>query len=153
MNLERFRGVRIFDISDLDNPVQLPGVQTCRGSHTHTIVTDPDDPANIYIYNSGTSSVRSAAELAGCENANTNTQTPVTTGNPTPWRIDVIKVPLADPATAHIVSQPRIFKDPVTGRVQRPAEHPVRHAAPVGHAVLPAPQHQHLPRHDVVPGT
>ena len=59
VNPERFRGVRIFDISDLDNPVQLPGVQTCRGSHTHTIVTDPDDPANIYIYNSGTAGVRS----------------------------------------------------------------------------------------------
>ena len=70
MNPERFRGVRIFDISDLDNPVQLPGVQTCRGSHTHTLVTDPDDPENIYIYNSGTAGVRPAAELAGCENAN-----------------------------------------------------------------------------------
>ena len=69
VNTERFRGVRIFDISDIDNPVQLPGVQTCRGSHTHTLVTDPDDPDNIYIYNSGTSSVRSSAELAGCENA------------------------------------------------------------------------------------
>jgi len=115
VNPDRFRGVRIFDISDLDNPVQLPGVQTCRGSHTHTIVTDPDDPENIYIYNSGTSNVRPAAELAGCESANTNTQTPVTTGNPTPWRIDVIKVPLADPAAAAIVSQPRIFKDPATG--------------------------------------
>ena len=54
MNPERFRGVRIFDISDIDNPVQLPGVQTCRGSHTHTLVTDPDDPDNLYIYNSGT---------------------------------------------------------------------------------------------------
>ena len=72
VNPERFRGVRIFDISDLDNPVQLPGVQTCRGSHTHTIVTDPDDPDNVYIYNSGTAGVRPAAELAGCENANSN---------------------------------------------------------------------------------
>jgi hypothetical protein len=115
VNLERFRGVRIFDISDIDNPVQLPGVQTCRGSHTHTIVTDPDDSENIYIYNSGTSSVRSADELPGCESANTNTQDPVTTGNPTPWRIDVIKVPLADPSAAAIVSQPRIFTDPETG--------------------------------------
>ena len=61
--------MRIFDISDIDNPVQLPGVQTCRGSHTHTIVTDPDDPENIYIYNSGTAGVRSPLELAGCENA------------------------------------------------------------------------------------
>ncbi|MBD3926793.1 hypothetical protein IEZ26_19390 [Nocardioides cavernae] len=115
VNLERFRGVRIFDISDQANPVQLPGVQTCRGSHTHSIVTDPDDPANIYIYNSGTSGVRPAAELAGCENANANNPAPVTSGNPTQWRIDVIKVPLAAPQTAAIVSQPRIFTDPATG--------------------------------------
>jgi hypothetical protein len=111
---ERFRGVRIFDISDIDNPVQLPGVQTCRGSHTHTIVRDPDDDQNIYIYNSGTSSVRSPVELAGCENAALTTS-PVTTGNPTQWRIDVIKVPLDAPETASIVSQPRIFTDAETG--------------------------------------
>ncbi|MGH9251870.1 MAG: LVIVD repeat-containing protein, partial [Acidimicrobiales bacterium] len=111
---QRFRGVRIFDISDIDNPVQLPGVQTCRGSHTHTLVTDPADPDNIYVYNSGTAGVRSPLELAGCENA-ALTQAPVTTGNPTQWRIDVIKVPLAAPQTASIVSQPRIFTDPVTG--------------------------------------
>jgi hypothetical protein len=110
----RFRGVRIFDISDIDNPVQLPGVQTCRGSHTHTLVTDPDDPDNVYIYNSGTAGVRLAAELAGCENA-ALTADPVTTGNPTQWRIDVIKVPLDAPETASIVSQPRIFTDPDTG--------------------------------------
>jgi hypothetical protein len=110
----RFRGVRIFDISDIDNPVQLPGVQLCRGSHTHTLVEDPDDPNNIYVYNSGTSSVRPAEELAGCENA-ALTKDPVTTGNPTQWRIDVIKVPLANPAAAAVVSQPRIFTDPATG--------------------------------------
>jgi hypothetical protein len=114
VNAERFRGVRIFDISDVANPVQLPGVQTCRGSHTHTIVTDPDDPANIYVYNSGTSGVRSPLELAGCENA-ALTASPVTTGNPTQWRIDVIKVPLAAPETAAVVSRPRIFTDPATG--------------------------------------
>ena len=114
VNAERFRGVRIFDISDLNNPVQLPGVQTCRGSHTHTLVDDPDDPNNLYVYNSGTSGVRPAAELAGCENA-ALTASPVTTGNPTQWRIDVIKVPLAAPETASIVSQPRIFTDPATG--------------------------------------
>ncbi len=87
-------------------------MQTCRGSHTHTIVTDPDDPNNIYVYNSGTSGVRSPLELAGCENANANDPAPVTTGNPTQWRIDVIKVPLAAPQTAAIVSQPRIFTEP-----------------------------------------
>ena len=114
VNLERFRGVRIFDISDIDNPVQLPGVQTCRGSHTHTLVTDPNDPDTIYVYNSGTSGVRPAAELAGCENAAPTTE-PVTTGNPTQWRIDVIAVPLDNPASAAIVNQPRIFTDPTTG--------------------------------------
>jgi hypothetical protein len=115
VNPERFRGVRIFDISDITAPVQVAAVQTCRGSHTHTLVSDPDDAANLYVYNSGTAGVRPAAELAGCEAANTNTTTPVTTGNPTPWRIDVIKVPLASPQDAAIVSQPRIFTDPVTG--------------------------------------
>lgn len=114
VNPERFRGVRIFDISDLDNPIQLPGVQLCRGSHTHTLVTDPDDPDNIYVYNSGTAGVRSPLELAGCENA-ALTQDPVTSGNPTQWRIDVIKVPLDAPEDAEVVSQPRIFTDPGTG--------------------------------------
>lgn len=110
----RFRGVRIFDISDLDNPVQVAAVQTCRGSHTHTLVTDPDDSSKVWVYNSGTAGVRPATELAGCENA-ALTQAPVTTGNPTQWRIDVIEVPLADPASASVVSQPRIFTDEATG--------------------------------------
>jgi hypothetical protein len=139
VNPDRFRGVRIFDISDIDNPVQLPGVQTCRGSHTHSIVTDPDDPNNIYIYNSGTSGVRPAAELAGCENANTNTQTPVTTGNPTQWRIDVIKVPLAAPETAAIVSQPRIFTDPATGAFNGLQNTPSGTLHPSGTAYSPLP--------------
>ncbi|WP_353826894.1 hypothetical protein [Agromyces sp. SYSU T0242] len=114
VNPDRFRGVRIFDISDIDNPVQLPGVQLCRGSHTHTLVTDPNDPDNIYVYNSGTSSVRSPLELEGCENAALTTE-PVTEGNPTQWRIDVIQVPLAAPETAEVVNQPRIFTDEETG--------------------------------------
>jgi hypothetical protein len=114
---ERFRGVRIFDITDIKNPKHLGGVQLCRGSHTHTMVEDPDDPRNIYIYNSGTSAIRLPAELEGCDGA-TNaalTKDPVTSGNPTFWRIDVIKVPLANPAAAAVVNQPRIFIDPVTG--------------------------------------
>ena len=133
----RFRGVRIFDISDIDNPVQLPGVQTCRGSHTHTLVTDPDDPNNIYIYNSGTAGVRSPLELAGCENA-ALTKDPVTTGNPTQWRIDVIKVPLAAPETASIVSQPRIFTDPDTG-----AFNGLQNTLPVVQGQTPTPDQLH----------
>ena len=63
---DRFRGVRIFDISDLAHPKQLPGVQTCRGSHTHTLVVDPKDKDNVYLYVSGYSAIRSTEELAGC---------------------------------------------------------------------------------------
>src|SRR5690606_16478096 len=89
VNPERFRGVRIFDISDIRRPVQVAAVQTCRGSHTHTLVTSKNDPDNLYVYVSGTASIRSGAELAGCAN------TPATDPNTAQWRIDVIKVPLA----------------------------------------------------------
>lgn len=130
---ERFKGVRIFDISDIDNPVQLPGVQTCRGSHTHTLVTDPDDAENIYIYNSGTSGVRSATELAGCAN------TGPTSENPTQWRIDVIKVPLAAPETASIVSQPRIFQNYETGAVNGLQNGPTQPRHPSGGSWGPSP--------------
>ena len=64
VSADRFRGVRIFDISDLDHPKQVAAVQTCRGSHTHTLVTDPKDPANVYLYVSGTSDVRRKGEMA-----------------------------------------------------------------------------------------
>ncbi|MGA8046996.1 MAG: hypothetical protein WCA30_12105 [Dermatophilaceae bacterium] len=132
-NPDRFRGVRIFDISDIDNPVQLPGVQTCRGSHTHTVVEDPNDPENIYIYNSGTSGVRSAAELAGCSNGG------ATSENPTLWRIDVIKVPLDAPEAAAIVNQPRIFTDPATGAVNGLQNGPTQPRHPSGAFYSPSP--------------
>jgi hypothetical protein len=66
VSAERFRGVRIFDITDLNKPKQVAAIQTCRGSHTHTLVTDPKDQANIYVYGSGTGGVRSGEELEGC---------------------------------------------------------------------------------------
>ena len=105
----RFRGVRIFDISDLHNPKQVAAVQTCRGSHTHTLVTDPSDPANIYVYVSGTSFVRQSEELAGC--SDTKADDP----NTSLFRIDVIKVPLSAPQDAKIVASPRVFIDPRSG--------------------------------------
>jgi hypothetical protein len=107
---ERFRGVRIFDISDIRNPKQVAAVQTCRGSHTHTLVTDPNDEDNVYIYVSGTSFVRPGEELAGCSGG-----TPDKDPNTALFRIDVIKVPLAAPQEAKVVSNPRIFMDPKTG--------------------------------------
>jgi LVIVD repeat len=110
----RFRGVRIFDISDLDAPKQVAQVQTCRGSHTHTLVTDKYDKRNVYIYVQGTSSVRPPEELAGCDGNNTNTPAG---DNPSKWRIEVIKVPVAAPQQAAIVNEPRLFRDQDTGAV------------------------------------
>jgi hypothetical protein len=107
---DRFRGVRIFDIADIRNPKQVGAVQTCRGSHTHTLVVDPKDKNNVYIYVSGTSFVRQSEELAGCSD-----EKPDKNPNTALFRIDVIKVPLATPQTAQIVSSPRVFIDPRTG--------------------------------------
>jgi len=109
---DRFRGVRIFDISDISNPKQVAAVQSCRGSHTHTLVIDPKDKDNAYIYVSGTSFVRPGEELAGCSG-----DTPDKNPNTALFRIDVIKVPLAAPQNAKIVSSPRVFIDPRTGAV------------------------------------
>jgi len=107
---DRFRGVRIFDISDVRNPKQVAAVQTCRGSHTHTLVVDPNDKDNVYIYVSGTSFVRQSEELAGCSG-----EKPDKDPNTALFRIDVIKVPVAAPQDAKIVSSPRVFIDPRTG--------------------------------------
>jgi hypothetical protein len=112
VSAERFRGIRIFDISDVNNPKQLAAIQTCRGSHTHTLVADPNDAANLYVYGSGTSSVRSAEELAGCSGLD-----PKEDPNTALFSIDVIQVPLAAPQTAKIVNRPRIFADPATGSI------------------------------------
>ncbi len=106
VSTERLRGLRIFDISDLNNPVNVGNVQTCRGSHTHSLLVDPDDSANVYVYISGSAGVRSPSELAGCSEA-----MPDEDPRTALFRIEVIKVPLADPASAAIVSSPRIFGD------------------------------------------
>jgi len=107
---DRFRGVRIFDISDIKNPKQVAAVQTCRGSHTHTLVEDPSDKNNVYIYVSGTSFVRQPEELAGCSG-----ETPEKDPNTALFRIEVIKVPVAAPQDAKVVSSPRVFIDARTG--------------------------------------
>src|SRR4030095_1560142 len=107
---DRFRGVRIFDISDIKKPKQVAAVQTCRGSHTHTLVVDPNDKNNVYIYVSGTSFVRQSEELAGCSG-----EAPDKNPDTSLFRIDVIKVPLAAPQDARVVSSPRVFINPRTG--------------------------------------
>jgi hypothetical protein len=111
-NPDRFRGVRIFDISDLSNPKQVAAVQSCRGSHTHTLVVDPKDKENVYLYISGTSFVRPSEELASCLGEATDKDP-----NTSLFRIDVVKVPLAHPEQAKIVSSPRVLADPKTGMI------------------------------------
>jgi hypothetical protein len=103
---DRLRGIRIFDISDIRNPKNVANVQTCRGSHTHSLLVDPKDSANVYVYISGSSMVRSPSELSGCVAA-----MPDEDPNTAWFRIEVIKVPVANPAQAAIVSSPRIFDD------------------------------------------
>jgi hypothetical protein len=102
---ERLRGIRIFDATDVANPKSIVEVQTCRGSHTHTVVTQPGDTDNVYIYVSGSAPVRSPNELAGCAVGSEDS-----TPNTALFRIEVIQVPLAHPEQAHIVSSPRIFE-------------------------------------------
>ena len=109
---ERFRGVRIFDISDLRKPRQVAAVQTCRGSHTHTLVPDPKNPSRIFVYGSGTSSVRPGEELEGCSGLD-----PKEDPNTALFSIDVIEVPLGAPQNAKIVNRPRIFMDEKTGNL------------------------------------
>jgi hypothetical protein len=112
VSADRFRGVRIFDIGNLKNPRQVAAVQTCRGSHTHTLVIDPRDQANVYVYGSGTSTVRPGDELTGCSGRD-----PKDDPNTALFSIDVIQVPLAAPEKARIVNRPRIFADPKTGAI------------------------------------
>ena len=100
----RARGIRIYDISDISHPKSLTIVQTCRGSHTNTLIADPKDPDNVYIYVSGSAPVRPANEMQGCSGGQVD-QDP----NTALFRIEVIQVPLAHPEQAHIVSSPRIF--------------------------------------------
>jgi hypothetical protein len=111
VNMERFRGIRIFDISNLDQPEQIAAVQTCRGSHTHTLLEAPDDPDNLYVYNSGAAGVRSGEELEGCA----ATDPGVDPDGTSLFRIDVIRVPLANPEDAYIVDSPQVFADHETG--------------------------------------
>ena len=101
---DRLRGLRIFDISDIRKPRNVGNVQTCRGSHTHTVLVDPKDTENVYVYISGSAGVRSPNELPGCV---ASAEDP----NSALFRIEVIKVPVAHPEQSAIVSSPRIFND------------------------------------------
>ena len=106
---ERFRGIRIFDISDLERPKQVGAVQTCRGSHTHSVVDGPTADGKIIVYNSGTGGVRDDEEMEECIGNIAGDQRTAL------FRIDVIEIPVADPSKSRIVSSPAVFADPETG--------------------------------------
>ena len=109
VSADRFRGIRIFDISDLTQPRQVGAVQTCRGSHTHSVVAGPDEQGNLIVYNSGISRVREEEELEGCiDESPGDNRTSL-------FRIDVIEIPVDDPANARIIDSPTVFADPETG--------------------------------------
>ena len=104
---DRFRGIRIFDIGDLTRPVQVGAVQTCRGSHTHSIVAADDE--RIIVFNSGTSRVREEEEMEGCIDESPGDYRTAL------FRIDVIEIPVAEPSEARIVHSPAVFADPEDG--------------------------------------
>jgi hypothetical protein len=104
VDARRFRGVRIFDISDIRNPRLIHNVQTCRGSHTHSVLEDPRDRDNVYIYVSGSAGLRSPRELPGCTTAHPDSST-----SSALWRVEIIKVPLANPTAAAIVNRANVF--------------------------------------------
>jgi hypothetical protein len=114
VNPNRMRGVRIFDIADIAHPKLLANVQTCRGSHTHTLVTSPADTTNVYIYVSGQAPVRSASELPGC-----SALPPAQDPGSELFRIEVIQVPLAHPEQAKVVAKP-----PILAELVEPPQHP-----------------------------
>ncbi|MEM9234653.1 MAG: hypothetical protein AAGA69_10525, partial [Pseudomonadota bacterium] len=112
VSAERFRGVRIFDISDMSAPRQVAAVQTCRGSRTHTVLPHPTNDNVVYIYNSGTSGIRETAELGICSKGQ-----PDENPDTALYSIDIIKVELDAPENAAIVNRPRIFADRETGQI------------------------------------
>jgi hypothetical protein len=151
----RFRGVRIWDISDLDEPEQVGGIQTCRGSHTHRLVEDPNDPDNVYVYVSGTAGQRSVNEFVDTPDGFVNGRCSqgLSSANPSTHMIEIIKVPVADPGAAEVVNEARLFQDFETGAVNglqngpppgghpcnRDTDNPDTFCSPAGAGYSPSP--------------
>jgi hypothetical protein len=137
----RFRGIRVFDISNLDAPVQVAAVQTCRGSHTHTLLKSPADADNLYVYVNGTGGVRPATELAGCKSlpSGTGVTTPHFDQELSQFRIEVVKIPLAAPQNAAVVGGPRLMGDPATGQINVLQNGPTQPLHPGGLPYSPSP--------------
>jgi hypothetical protein len=101
---DHMTGVRIYDVSNPRAPRLIKNVQTCKGSHTHTVVPSPTNPKLIYIYVSGQQAARPATELAGCKNGDD----PADPTNSL-YMLDIIKVPLDHPDQAAVIPGARIF--------------------------------------------
>jgi hypothetical protein len=89
--------------------VQAGAVQTCRGSHTHSVVSAAGKGGKIIVYNSGTSEVRDAKEMEGCFDESPGDYRTAL------FRIDIIEIPVDDPSKARIVDSPAVFADPEKG--------------------------------------
>ena len=128
---DHMAGVRIYDVSDAAHPRLVKNVQTCKGSHTHTILPHPKDKNVIYIYVSGSQGARPATEVPGCTEG-----TDAADEANSLFRLDVIKVQLDHPEKAEVVAGARIF----TGldAAPRAAGRAVR-GRPAGDTTRPAP--------------
>ena len=101
---DHMAGVRIYDVSDPAKPRLVKNVQTCKGSHTHSIIPHPKDKGVIYIYVSGSQGARQEADLPGCKEG-----TDAADESNSMFRLDVIKVTLAEPEKAEVIAGARIF--------------------------------------------
>ena len=120
---DHMAGVRIYDVSNPASPRLVKNVQTCKGSHTHTIIPSPKDKGVIYIYVSGSQGARPATEMPGCKEGTD----PADESNSL-FRLDVIKVELAHPEKAEVVTGARIFTG--LGAAPRAAGRPARQERP-----------------------
>jgi hypothetical protein len=101
---DHMTGIRIYDVSNPSAPKLIKNVQTCKGSHTHTVIPSPTDRKIVYIYVSGQQAARPATELAGCKNG-TDPADPTNSL----YQLDIIKVPLDHPEQAAVIPGARIF--------------------------------------------
>jgi hypothetical protein len=119
---DMFVGVRIFDISDITEPVQVAAVRTCRGSHTHRVVDDLSDPNTVYVYNSGYNAP--IQTRIGCVDTGPSAEPIFESGR---YQIEIIEVPLDAPEEAEVVNEARLFRDEETGALNGLLNEPNMH--------------------------
>ncbi|MEU7483744.1 hypothetical protein [Streptomyces sp. NPDC042319] len=86
-----WEGMKVFDISDKENPKYVAAVETACGSHTHTLAPDRKD---VYVY---VSSYSPSEAFPDCR--------------PPHDGISVIKVPRSAPEKAAVIDFPVLFPD------------------------------------------